>query len=340
MALLATLLLLVGSTQLVLAGPVMGKGPDSGKQVKKIPDRKPMRCIGPVNMSNGMVLPTGKVTSSLKYVYVHKGDLYDGSDRMTGDYNGKYDRVNRVVKLTLKAGLFKNFDARVMAPFFEKEVKRKAGPKLDSYKDDVVGLGDIVVMGRYALMTQRSGDWFNLAIGAGLKIPTGDPNKENQAPFSAKHQYMGPGVQLGTGSWDPKFELGATKFMGRSRVDAHCMLTLPGDGAHGSRKGTQLKYDLGYGYALNRSFDVELEFNGVYQEAHIYDSDLTVNTGGTTLYITPGVHWKIDDAWHLSLGVPVVFYRDLNGESATPDSKSTYGIGEDFQVVARLGYCF
>ncbi len=171
-------------------------------------------------------------------------------------------------------------------------------------------------------------------------MPTGDPDKDNPLPFSNTHEYMGPGFQLGTGSWDPKFELGATKFIGRSRVDAHTMLTLPGDGAHRSRKGNQIKYDLGYGYALNRTFDVELELNGVYQEAHVYDGDVTVNTGGHTVYITPGVHWKMSETWHLSLGVPVVVYRDLNGQSATPDQKSTYALGEDFQVVARLGFCF
>ncbi|WP_147820213.1 transporter [Salidesulfovibrio onnuriiensis] len=323
------------------AGPVMGGGEESEQQLKDKPDTKPVRCIGPVNMSNGLVLPKGKVAASIKYKYVHKNNLYDGGNRKTGNYNGKYDRVNQTMQLTAKAGIFDNFEARIMVPFHDKRLKRKFGnPPEHADTDELTGLGDIVVMGRYAVMSERDGDWLSLAFGAGLKMPTGDPDHKNPAPFSNVHEYIGPGGQLGTGSWDPKFELGATKFFGRSRVDAHCMYTIPGDGAHGSRKGNQFKYDLGYGYALNRLFDVELELNGVDQQAHWYDHSSTVNTGGHTIYLTPGVHWKISDKCHFSIGTPFVVYRDLNGEAATPERASKYCLGEDFQVVSRLGFSF
>ena len=150
----------------------------------------------------------------------------------------------------------------------------------------------------------------------------------------------GPAAQLGTGSWDPKFELGATKFFGRSRMDAHFMYTMPGNGAHKSRKGKQFKYNFGYGYALNKYFDLELELNGVDQERHRYDGARSLATGGHTIFITPGVHWKITESSHLSVGVPVVVYRNLKSDRCTPEGKSKYGLGEDYQVVTRLGFVF
>lgn len=299
------------------------------------------KCIGLVNMSNGMVLPKGKFVTNIKYRYVHKDSLYDGSHEMNGNYGGKYSRLNQSVQLTAKAGLFKNFEARVMVPFWEKEVKRKPANLAQPWdKDTVNGLGDIVFMGRYALMTQRDGDWLNFSIGAGVKCPTGDADRENDKPFNKMYEYLGPSGQLGTGSWDPKFEMGATKMFGRSRVDAHMMYTLGGDGAHHSRKGNQLNYDLGYGYALNQYFDLELELNGVDQERDIHAGSIDDATGGHTIFVTPGVHWKIADMVNLSVGVPVVVYRDLNGSSATPEKNSRYGLGEEFQVVTRLGFCF
>lgn len=333
--------LLVAGLQPAHAGPVMGKGADSEKQLKDRPDTKPMRCLGLVNMSNGMVLPKGKVTASIKYRYVHKDNLYNGSKRKTGNYNGKYDRVNQTMQLTAKAGIFDNFEARIMVPFHDKRLKRKSGnPPAHADTDEVTGLGDIVLMGRYAVLSERDGDWLNLAVGAGLKMPTGDSDRKNPAPFSASHKYMGPGAQLGTGSWDPKFELGTTKFFGRSRVDTHFMYTISGDGAHGSRKGNKFQYNLGYGYALNKFFDVELELNGVDQGRNWYDHSGTVNTGGHTIYLTPGIHWKITDKCHFSIGTPIVFYRDLNGQPGTPARTSKFGLGEDFQVVSRLGFSF
>ncbi|MBI9080661.1 MAG: transporter [Pseudodesulfovibrio sp.] len=330
-----------GDWQTAWAGPVMGKGTESEKTLTDLPDKKPVKCVGLVNMSNGMVLPKGKVTACIKHFYVHKDGLYNGGDKKTGNYNGKFDRVNQAVNLTAKVGLFDRFEARVMVPFWDKKVKRKTGnPPSHTNTENVSGLGDVVIMGRYAVMTERQGDWMNLAVGAGLKMPTGDSDKKNPPPFSTLHEYMGPGAQLGTGSWDPKFEIGATKFAGRSRFDTHFMYTLPGDGAHGSRKGNQFKYNFGYGYALNRLFDLEIELNGVDQASHWYDHSSTINTGGHTIFVTPGVHWKIAEKCHLSLGVPIVVYRRLNGESATPDISSKYGLGEDFQVVTRLGFSF
>ena len=334
-------LMLACAPRAALAGPVLGKGPGSERRLKDRPDTKPVKCIGLVNMSNGLVLPKGRFAASVKHRYVHKDSLYDGGREKHGDYNGKYDRVNQSLQFTLKAGLFEDFEARVMVPFWDKQLKRKAGnPPAHADTDSLTGLGDVVVMGRYALMRQNKGDWLNLAVGAGLKLPTGDADAKHAAPFSAGHTYLGPGGQLGTGSLDPKFELGATRFFGRSRLDAHFMYTMPGDGAHGSRKGNQFKYDFGYGYALNKHFDLELELNGVEQDKHWYDGNTAESTGGHTIFLTPGVHWKIMDSSHLSIGVPVVIYRDLNGYAATPERNSRFGLGEEYQVVTRLGFSF
>lgn len=323
------------------AGPVMGQTETEEAALTERPDRKPAKCIGLVNVPGGVVLPKGKVAAALKYVHVHKNDLYEGDDRKTGEYGGKYDRVNDMVQLSAKVGLGSNMDVRVMVPFARKEVKRKSGnpPRhWDSTRNE--GLGDVVVMGRYGILSQRTGDWLSLAFGAGVKTPTGDYDQTNDKPFSNSHMFMGPGFQLGTGSWDPKIELGATRMFGQSRIDAHVMYTVPGSGAHGSRKGKQFKYGLGYGYALNRHFDLEMEINGVDQQSHRYDSEPTCNTGGHTVYVTPGVHWKITDSMHFSVATPLVVYRRINGETELVERFSKYGISEDYQVVTRLGFTF
>lgn len=343
MVMMAALVCLVsgGGVLAAHAGPVMGGGTESEANLTDRPDTKPVKCVGLINMSNGMVLPKGKVAASIKYRYVHKNKLYDGSTKKDGNYGGKYDRVNQSLQFTAKAGLFENFEARVMVPFWDKRLKRKAfNPPREAGGNAVSGMGDVVLMGRYALMTQRGGDWMNLAVGAGVKMPTGDTDQKNEWPYSGGHTYLGPGGQLGTGSWDPKFELGATKFVGRSRFDTHFMYTMPGDGAHGSRKGNQFKYNFGYGYALSKHFDVELELNGVDQKKHWYDHSVAQSTGGHTVYVTPGVHWKMADKCHFSVGVPIVVYRNLNGYSANPDRNSRYGLGEDYQVVTRIGFSF
>ncbi|MFM2482919.1 transporter [Celerinatantimonas sp. YJH-8] len=309
----------------------------SSAKIKKVGG---IHSIGLVNMSNGMVLPAGKFVANVKYRYIHKDALYHGHTKQNGSYGGKYDRINQLFQFTAKAGLFKNVEARVMIPYWKKEVKRKPSNLSHPWDTDSnSGLGDVVVMGRYALMTQRGGDWLNLAIGAGLKLPTGEAGRKNGLPFSRRYQYLGPSAQLGTGSWDPKFEIGATKMFGRSRVDAHMMYTIANNGAHGSKQGNQFKYDLGYGYALNRHFDLELELNGIDKHRDTHAGVTDDATGGQTLFITPGIHFKYNKM-NLALGIPVVIYRDINGTSATPERNSRYGLGEKFQVITRFGITF
>ena len=192
-------LMAFGGTHLAYAGSAAGEGGEPAKKAAAKQGKKPVKCIGLVNMSNGMVLPKGKIVANVKYRYIHKDSLYDGSEKKNGSYGGKYDRVNQSLQFTVKAGLFENFEARMMVPFWDKQVKRKPGNLAQPWDtDSVEGLGDAVLMGRYALMTQRSGDWMNLAVGAGLKLPTGDADHENCKPYSNAHKYLAPGGQLGT----------------------------------------------------------------------------------------------------------------------------------------------
>jgi hypothetical protein len=187
----------------------------------------------------------------MEYTYVHKDDLYEGNDKKTGNYTGKYDQVDHIVNLMFKFGLFENFETRIVVPFINREIKQKSGnPPEHSNTTDNSGLGDVKVIGRYSLLSERKGDLLSMTVGGGLKLPTGDTDKKNVVPFSTNHEYMGPGFQLGTGSWNPIFEFGITKFFGPSRYDFHAMYTKGTEGVHGSQKGDTFKCDFGYGYAL------------------------------------------------------------------------------------------
>lgn len=320
-------------------GPVLGQEADSGTRISTLPNKKEPKPIAPINMSTGTVFKKGKLATSLKYIYFDKEDLYNGSSNVAGKYNGKYDRWQHTLQLGMRYGLFDDFDVRVMVPFHFRGVSRRSavGKPAETERDDTNdGLGDIVLMGRYALLSQREGDPFSLAVGAGIKTPTGDSGKTNAEPFNKTYKYMGPGFQLGTGSWDPKFELGATYMFGRSRLDSHFLLTLPTEGDHGLRKGDNFKYNFGYGYALSDLLDLELEINGIYSDQNSNDGAIVKNTGGHTVYLTPGIHFKFGKGLNAGLAVPIVAYRDLNAN----EDADQYSIGEDFRVVFKLGASF
>lgn len=318
-------------------GPVMGRSANEPGGVSDLPDTKVPKPVGPVNMSTGLVFPPGKAAVGLKAVFMDKDNLYDGAEKKDGTYNGKFDRTQRTYQLSVRYGVVEDFDMRLMIPYRNSAVQRRSGAgtaRERTYDDDTMGLGDMVLMGRYALWSQRDGDPLSVAVGAGVKMPTGDADKRNRAPFSNTCEYMGPGFQLGTGSWDPKLELGATKMFGRHRVDAHTMYTFGREGDHGLRRGDQFKYDLGWSCALTSLLDVEMELNGVNQNRHKNDGKYVANSGGHTLFLTPGVHLKFTERFSGGLAMPVVVYRDLNADA----DKNQYSVGEDYRLVFKLAY--
>lgn len=318
-------------------GPTLGGAANKPGSVRTHPDTKSPKPVGPVNMSTGTVFKPGKAAVSFKAILVDKENLYDGDDKKSGRYNGKIDRSQGTYQACVRYGVMEDFDVRVVIPYRDSFVRRRAGTggrNEKTYTDTEMGLGDVVAMGRYALWSQRDGDPLSVAVGAGVKMPTGDTNKKNRAPFNRTCEYMGPGFQNGTGSWDPKFELGATKMMGRNRFDFHTMYTWGREGDHGLRRGDQFKVDLGWALALSDLLDIELELNGVNQNRHRSGGVISANSGGRTLYLTPGVHLKLTDSFNASVGLPYVIYRDLNSDG----SKNQYAIGEDHRLVFKLAW--
>lgn len=316
-------------------GPTLDGTADKPGTVRQQPDTKTPKPIGPVNMSTGTVFKPGKAAVSAKAILMEKAKLYDGGDERNGTYNGKIERNQKNYQACVRYGVAKDFDVRVVIPYRDSYVKRRSGAggkRERTYIDTNQGIGDVVAMGRYALWSQRDGAPLSVAVGAGVKMPTGNSNKKNRAPFNRTCEYMGPGFQLGTGSWDPKLELGATRMMGRHRFDFHTMYTWGREGDHGLRKGDQFKADLGWAYAVCEMLDVELELNGMNQNRNENGGNYVANSGGRTLYLTPGLHLKLSDRFNASMGVPYVIHRDLNAD----ESKNQYGIGEEYRVVFKL----
>lgn len=297
---------------------------------KKVKGPKP---VGAVNSSNGSVFPKGKYGVIFKYIHFKQDKLYDGSDEVDftrprkGQKPGKkcYERSMEKYQLTLRTGIFENFDARLIIPYFDKEMKRKSFK--EDFTDSNSGIGDIKLISRYRILSQKEKDPFNLAFGAGLKMPTGKSDeKENGKTL--------PGfLQTGSGSWDPIIEIGAHKVMGRHWLSSYLMYLMTTEGELGDRdfeRPDVFKYNFAYAYALTNLFDLGLELNGVIKGKAELDGKKLDNTGGHTVYLTPGVHFKFYKGMHFDVCVPIPVYRDLNGTQ----------LSEDYRIVAKLAMTF
>ncbi len=176
-------------------------------------------------------------------------------------------------------------------------------------------------------MSQKNSDPFNLAIGLGLQMPTGDTDEKDGSGKTPGY------LQPGGGAWNPIAEIGAHRVVGPHWFGSHLLYKYTNEGELGKKdfeRPDLFRYNLSYGYALSNTFDLQLELNGEVKSKAEREGVKQKNSGGHTLFLSPGVHFKIRKGMHFGLCVPMTVYRDLNGEQ----------LSEDYRVVAKFAVKF
>lgn len=272
----------------------------------------------PVNMPDGIIFEPMKWAISGMYTYYDQDEIFTRSTHDDPGF-GKRERTVNMGSVTLRGGLFENFEISLMIPYWEKELLRRNAKGLTD-DSSISGIGDIQIMARYQLLSQKKDAPLSLAVGAGLDLPTGDCDNENT--FGTQ-PYMGPFLQLGTGSWNPKFNISATRFFGRTRMDANLQYTINTEGEHHLEKGDMFQYNLGYGYAFNKYITAGVEMNGFHQDRNTQMLSPTivgedVNSGGDMIFITPELSCRLDEIHTVfGLAVPVPIHTYMEGTQPT-----------------------
>lgn len=190
------------------------------------------------------------------------------------------------------------------------------------------GLTDLVVTGKYRVLSGQPG---NLSIIAGAVFPTGrDDIRLNNG------ELLTPTDQPGTGRWGVPFGLGYSRFLtSRITIDASVLYTYRFEEG-GFKVGDRFDSGLALAYRLTRSikqfpqYSVFLELNNVYL-AH--DRDHAVrdpNSGGDTLYLTPGFRVRFDKTIALTVAPSFPVYENLYGNQGRID----------FKIAASLSFAF
>ncbi len=193
------------------------------------------------------------------------------------------------------------------------------------------GFGDVSVFGQYRFF--HSADNLNHAsLTIGLKTPTGATGvKDNQGiTFETDHQ-------PGSGSWNPSAGLSFTRAMGSFSFDTNVLYTVATTGAQQTDLGDVFNYNFALSYSFgaparnglfsssnNAPWTAILELNGDRQDFQKTAGLTDPNSGGNTIYISPGIRYSSGKAWNtaLSIGAPIV--TDLNGFQSEPEYRITY----------------
>jgi len=297
------------------------------------------QVIPAINSKGGaMTLPKGKLKMGVKYIYLKKDSMFDGSNEEVN--KEQLDATAKVTILGLVYGVEDNFDIRVALPYKDIEATAKLGQH--SVAIDNSGIGDMVIMGRYVALPMKD-NGYQLSIGGGVKLPTGSTNEGfKQAPPFAKGINTPMPTQMGTGEFEYKAEIGLSKVIDSDmRVDFNTFYTYRPKAKHDYDFGNELSYDLSFTDAITKNINLGIEYNGKYNSKTDMGDDTNPMLrsklpfkafSGTVGYITPQIEYLPFDKPKVHIGLGISFLAHYNVSEYQPLEKQ--------RVIFRLGYLF
>lgn len=251
--------------------------------------------------------------------------------------------VHSVDKITstsfsLSYGATENVSISARLPYVKRENIREGEleggmPEAHTHGDSS-GVGDLLLLGQY-MVQQRAN--FNAAILLGVKAPTGETAVRDDDNIRFETEF-----QPGTGSWD--FLLGASvsKSSGNLGYHANVLYNKTTEGSQSTKIADAIAYNTALTYRLNNhathnhhhdnanntgglKWDFSLELNGDTRRKNKIAGISENNSGGTTIYISPGFRVSSEKlSGFIAYGIPVV--ENQNGTQTDVDSRIVAGV--------------
>jgi hypothetical protein len=197
-------------------------------------------------------------------------------------------------------------------------------PADGAYDSQTSNLGDVKVIGRYQGFTEQH----NIGLMAGIKLPTGSHTLTAVAVDGTTVR-IDPGLQPGTGTTD--LILGAYTFDALNKNwDYFAQATVQSalNSKDDFRPGTGYNVNVGLRYlGLNR-VTPQLQLNARYVQHDTGAIADTISTGGTLVYLSPGVVVPVTEKTSIYGFVQLPIYQDVRGVQLTP--KYTASVGARF----------
>lgn len=225
-------------------------------------------------------------------------------------------------------GVTRDFALFGVLPYFDKRLDMTMGGQdIDRSKQ---GLGDFTLMGRYTLYERNAqGQTLRVAPVLGVKAPTGEDNARDGLGR------LPPPLQLGSGSWDWLGGVVATYQTLDFEIDGQVIYKGNRE-ANGFQAGDVVKIDGSLQYRLwPRSLGSGvpaflygvLDVNLVHAAKDRVSGVSDPNSGGTTLFLSPGLQYATQK-WVVEAGVQIPVVKNLNGAAL----KNSYIFNAGFRV--------
>ncbi len=264
----------------------------------------------PITFNTALPVAKGEFVFREQFIVAQSGDDPSGADR---------ERTALAAVSVLGYGVNGKLAVFGVLPFVDKQLDvTVAGAR---QKRSASGLGDVSMFGRYTVyQNDQPGRNFRIAPFAGLEAPTG---KDDETDALGR---LPPSVQPGSGAWDAFGGVVATYQTLDFQVDGQ--LSYRGNGeANNFEAGDVARLDGSLQYRLwPRTLGAGvpgflygvLEAGLVYQDNNQLGGIDDPNSGGTGLFLTPGLQY-VTKRWIVEGGVQLPVAQNLNGSALEND---------------------
>lgn len=267
--------------------------------------------------------------------YAEFDNFREGDDSVTNP--GGNRAIISLTTLFLDYGVSDRITASLLIPYVNKEQNtKKFGKRVAK------GIGDVSVFGRYEVVAPDFKNGPSIALGLGLKFPTGDIDEPNQ------QQLLPPPFQVGSDAFDLVPTVSYYHDFGNFLLFGDAFARIPlEENKRGYKFGREYEGNLGMEYPLgisSRKVSLLLGMSFLYGErdrdyefilpGRLRDGAKVLNTGGRFLDIVPGirVHPNKALAFQLRFAIPVV--EDWNGDR----SRNVGQVAPDFTTQFTVAY--
>ncbi len=234
------------------------------------------------------------------------------------------------VMSVLGYGVNRDFALFGILPWFDKRLEMNIGGQDVTRQEQ--DFGDLMLMGRYTIYENNApGRTFRIAPFLGVKAPTGDDDARDRLGR------LPPPVRPGSGSWDFFGGAVATWQTLDFEIDGQVNYKANRE-AEGFRAGNVASVDGSFQYRLwpkNLGGGTPaflygvLEANLVHVERDHINGMGDQNSGGTTLFLSPGMQY-VTRKWIVEAGVQIPVVQHLNGTALETDYVFTTGFRINF----------
>ena len=264
----------------------------------------------PITFNTALPVAKGEFVAREQWIINESGDDPSGADR---------DRTSRAVISVLGYGVNSKLAVFGVLPYLNNELKVSTGGQRVTRR--ATGFGDLTVFGRYTVhQKDQPGRTFRVAPFFGVKAPSGEDDETDalgRLPSS---------IQVGSGSWDPFVGVVATHQTLRYQVDSQFSYRA-NNKANNLDAGDVMRLDGSLQYRLRPReltggvpgflYGV-IEANLIHRDKNRVFGSTDPNSGGTTLFLTPGVQY-ITKRWIVEGAVQIPVSQDLNGTALEND---------------------